>query len=132
MGFSRIHKGDLVKINISKFPVEAVKPISQMQQRARDWAPLEARLYSIVKGDMRKVQKTKSPSSTGRLDSSIQGLDIWRFRQNSIEWGTSVDYAGWVDLHRKREKLPQVRLLGPNLQRQVLDAITDYITEGRK
>jgi hypothetical protein len=103
-----------------------------MRARAEDWTQIEGRLRAIIQGDMKKVEKTQSKTSTGRLDRSIQTLEIWRMGQKSVEWGTSVPYVLNHMAYRKAVGEKQVSLIGNNLQRKVLDSVVAYIRTGKR
>lgn len=119
-------------MNVTLPPLPSIKSLRDTARRARDWSPLHPRLQSIVQEHMKRQPKTQSRTSTGELDRSIHGVEIWQPGRQSITWGTPVDYA-WAHINwRRKNKLPPVLNVSEALSSDILRAVNLYIVSGRR
>ena len=106
--------------------------IDSIGRRARDISPMHPRLRAIVVEHMQANPRTKSLESTGRLEGSINNVDIWRAQRLSVEWGTPVEYFWYHSAWRKRRLLPPLTLVSKKVMTEALGAVSRYVVDGRR
>ena len=117
-------------MNIAELP--AIPYLASVERRARDLSPVHPRLRAIVLEHMQANPSTKSETSTGNLDRTVQGVAIWRAQRLSVEWGTPVDYFWYHSAWRKRRNLPPLSLVSKKVMTDALGAVTRYVVDGRR
>ena len=119
-----------MRVTLPKLP--AITEFRTAGQRARNWVPIEAKLRAIVARDLAKKPTTKTPTSTGALDRSLKGLDVWRPERLSIEWGSDLEYARPHDAWRRKNGKTPILDYSRQLDRDVMQALADWIVSGRR
>ena len=118
-----------MRVSLPSLPM--ITEFRTMEQRSRNWTPIQAQLRGIIIASMNGA-RTKTVKSSGDLDRSLSTLDVWRTDRLSVEWGSGLEYAASHDIYRKKKGL--LEMLPYNLETEVrlTDALRDWIVKGRR
>jgi hypothetical protein len=113
-------------------PLPAFTEFRTIAQRSRNWMPIQSKLRMLIQQDMAARPGTKTPTSTGNLDRSLKGLDVWRAQRLSVEWGTDLEYAKAHDNYRRKHGKDPIIDYADSLDKQLTEALKDWILHGRR
>lgn len=104
--------------------------LDEMHKRAKDWTPLADSFRRSISKSHKARRGAESPAeTTGAIFDSLESPSVFNMGVQSVEYGSSVEYASYYAKWRRDNGLSELVLDTPI--QEMADAFAEWILRGR-